>query len=755
MLKQRNSFRIFCICLAIFLGGFFIWPNISFASFQDVIINELMWMGSSEFGSTDEWLELKNLTNQDIDFSQTNFAIFKNDAIMLSINNGFLKANDYFLISRKDKDNSILNINPDLVASFTLNNTETNYKLYDSGNNLIDEIKAPLAGLNNETKVSMERNQEPDNGLLATDWHNAQTKINLDENSTALATPKSENSQTQQQPEIFPDQIFINEILPNPKDSDDAEFIELYNNNSFEVDLLNWQIGDSTTSRYIIKASDFADTKIKSKNYFLLPKSITNLTLNNDLDSVKIYQPNQNLLNQIDYQNCLEGQSYNKLSDNNWQWSTTLTPNSANIITTPTEIIDDQNNNPVEIKEEELTIPAGPYSKKIIITEFLPNPKGSDSELKGEFIEIKNVDSKNIDLYGWYIDDQKDGSTPYQIKNHLQLKPNQYYVFYKGETKLSLNNSNESARILLPDKKVLQEIKFTGTAKEAESYALKDNKWQWTTTLTPGKDNIIKQQNNETTKQDENTETPEQKNTETNVMTIKEVRGLKRYDTLKTTGIVIVPPKTISQTSFYIQDETAGIQIYFSKKDFPNLKLGDKIEVSGKLSEASNEKRILIASKDDFKILANNQNLKPAQIETGKVSEDLEGEFVITSGQLEKSVGGTFYINDGSKTLKVYIPTDSKIEKPKLKKGDWVTVQGIISETSSGYRLIPRFTSDIKAGKFSLNPSLGLTQIPKAGADSKIFLILSFAIILIYLSKVYAKSIRTKIKETSQEKRSR
>lgn len=739
MLKQKNNFRIFCVCLTIILGGFFIWPNINAnaSSFHDVIFNELMWMGSAS-DQYDEWLELRNLTNNEIDFSQNNYTILKNDSLTITISQNSLGANGYFLISRKNKENSILNINPDLITTFSLTNSETNYKLFDSQNNLIDEIKAPLAGLNADSKISMERNNEPDNGLLASDWHNAQTKMNLDENVNDLATPKSANSQVTEQPEIYPDQIFINEILPNPKDSDDTEFIELYNNNSFDVDLLNWQVSDSTTSRYTIKAADFADTKIKSKNYFLLPKSITSLTLNNDSDSVKLYQPNQNLLHQIDYQNCLEGQSYNKVN-NIWQWSTTLTPNSVNIITTISEENNEQNNNE-EVKEEELTIPAGPYSKKIIITEFLPNPKGSDTELKGEFIEIKNVDSKIIDLYGWYIDDQKDGSTPYQIKKHLQIKPNQYYVFYKGETKLSLNNSNEQIRILWPDKKVLQEIKFTGSAKEAQAYALKDNKWQWTTTLTPSKNNVITSASAKApADKQENTETQKQNNTEANLFTIKEVRGLKRYDAVKTSGIVIVPPKTISETSFYIQDETAGIQIYFSKKDFPDLKLGDKIEVSGKLSEASNEKRILIANKEDFKILSNNQSLSATQIETGKVTEDLEGKLVFTSGQIEKSLGGTFYINDGSKTLKVYIPTDSNIEKPKLKKGDWVTVQGIISETSSGYRLIPRFSSDIKAGKFSLTPSLGLTQIPKAGMPAYFIILFSLFNIVAYIILIIKK----------------
>ncbi len=740
--------KIIFIILFIILGGFFIWPNFQvFAnSYHDVVINELMWMGSAT-SSSDEWIELKNMTDQDIDFSVNNWTIYKNDVLMVTLNQGIIKANSYFLISKNDKENSIINIVPDLkVASFknSLNNSDVQYKLYDSlinlEENLIDIADdgtgAPLAGLNGAFKVSMERNSEPEDGSLASNWHNSQEQINLDSNSTDFATPKDQNSENMQTPTIFPDQIFINEILPNPKDSDDAEFIELYNNNSFDVDLTNWQIGDSTTSRYAIKTSDFADPKIKAKSYFLLPKSIINITLNNDSDSVKLYQPNQNLLDQIDYSECFEGQSYNKVSDNNWQWSETLTPNAVNIIS--------QSNSQVsEPKSPEaiIEIPKGPYFKKIIITEILPNPKGSDNEAKGEFIEIKNIGLKTVDLFAWYIDDQKDGSTPYQIKEHLKIKPQKYLVFYKGKTKLSLNNSNESVRILWPDKKVLQEIKFKESAKEGQSFSLKDNKWSWTSSITPGRDNIIKSASAKApADKQENKKTTKQENNETNLFKIKEVRGLKRYDSLKTSGIVIVPPKTISQTSFYIQDETSGIQVYFSKKDFPDLKLGDKIEVSGKLSEASNEKRILISSKEDIKIISNNQSLTATQIETGKVSEDLEGKLVLASGQIEKLAGSTLYINDGSGTLKIYIP-DSNIEKPKLKKGDWVTYQGIISETSSGYRLLPRFTSDIKSGKFSFTPAQGLTQIPKAGSNLNLFFSL-----LVFASSFLLFAIKKPIK---------
>lgn len=755
MLKNKKSAHFLCVALII-MGGFFICQNKSLAANQgDIIINELMWMGSSA-SSSDEWIELRNMTDDEIEIS--NWQITKrtssgNEILMLTIPaNTKIPKNGLFLISN-NSEKSDLAINPNLTTNLTLADLNLAIKLYGGTWNLDKEPidiagdgGKPLAGsyIKDQTWQSMERNDIPGDGADKDNWHTATSSINF-KTTIPLGTPGEPNSQIQPpQNPTYPDQIFINEILPNPADSEDNEFIELYNNNSFDVDLVNWQVGDNTTSRYTIKLSDFSSTIIPAKSYFILPRTITKIALNNEGDSVKLYQPDQNLVDQINYEKSFEGQSYNKIN-NTWQWSKTLTPNSLNIIS--------QNNNEVsepKSKETIQEIPPGPYSKKIIITEILPNPNGSDTDPKGEFIEIKNISKKTIDLYAWSIDDQDGGSKPCQIKTHLKIKPKKYYVFYRAETKLSLNNSNESARILWPDKKVSQEIKFTESAKEGQSYALKNKKWSWTTILTPGKKNQISQElkSNETKEPDSN-ETLKQENSQTKILSIKEVRGLQRYDSLKTAGIVTILPKTISELYFYIQDETAGIQIYFSKKDFPDLKIGDKIEVAGKLSEASGEKRILISSKENIKILASNQNLDSQTIKTGQASEDFEGKLVLVSGQVEKTAGSTIYLNDGSGTLKVYIPSSSNIEKPKFSKGEWYSFAGVISETSSGYRLLPRSTEDIKLGKNSFDPSVGLTQIPKAGTSSKIFLILSLLIISIYLIKTNAQNTRAKIKKTS------
>ncbi|MBU4360730.1 lamin tail domain-containing protein, partial [Patescibacteria group bacterium] len=175
----------------------------------DVIINELMWMGSS-ISTADEWIELKNTTSNQINFSETPWSIYKNDALMVIIDTGILEPNKYFLISNNDKDHSFsagesaLNITPDLIdSSISLDSSAVQYKLYntaDDSGDLIDTadngLGDPLAGEYNKSEgiyKSMSRKSPPGDGTQAESWCNAGTQTNWDAGATELGTPGAEN----------------------------------------------------------------------------------------------------------------------------------------------------------------------------------------------------------------------------------------------------------------------------------------------------------------------------------------------------------------------------------------------------------------------------------------------------------------------------------------------------------------------------------------------------------------------------------
>jgi len=174
------------------------------ASPGDVVINELMWMGSSG-DSDDEWLELRNTTGAEIDiggWQLTKWVSGDHEELMLTIPDGrTIPANGYFLISRLSEAVSAISVGPDLVdSSVVLRNDDLQIKLYrgdwTNSYNLIDTADdgdgSPLAGDNGSIKKSMERNADPDSG-----WHNcddsSSTGLYWDSGATEQGTPGALN----------------------------------------------------------------------------------------------------------------------------------------------------------------------------------------------------------------------------------------------------------------------------------------------------------------------------------------------------------------------------------------------------------------------------------------------------------------------------------------------------------------------------------------------------------------------------------
>ena len=129
---------------------------------------------------------------------------------------------------------------------------------------------------------------------------------------------------------VYPSEVIINEILPSPEGADEEnEWIEIYNQNNFEIDLAGWKIQDTEGKVTIYTISN--NTKIKAKNYLVLPRPLTKITLNNTSDGLKLSQPNNKVVDSVTFQKAPTGQSYNR-TDSGWMWSSTLTPGAANII---------------------------------------------------------------------------------------------------------------------------------------------------------------------------------------------------------------------------------------------------------------------------------------------------------------------------------------------------------------------------------------------------------------------------------------
>lgn len=148
----------------------------------DVVINEVMWMGST--GSTaDEWIELRNMTGNSVSLTGWKIQNAGTNGANADISlTGSIPANGFWLLGNFSTDHASSKISNSISEdqednSVSLDNTPgEQLTLRDGASVLIDQTPSGSwpAGENNtgqDTHKSMERNNVPGVGTVSTNWH--------------------------------------------------------------------------------------------------------------------------------------------------------------------------------------------------------------------------------------------------------------------------------------------------------------------------------------------------------------------------------------------------------------------------------------------------------------------------------------------------------------------------------------------------------------------------------------------------------
>jgi DNA/RNA endonuclease YhcR with UshA esterase domain len=124
--------------------------------------------------------------------------------------------------------------------------------------------------------------------------------------------------------------VVINEFMPDPDGSDDEEWIELYNRGGARVLLLDWRLDDSEggSRAYSVKDAVW----IEAGAYYVFERADTGLALNNNTDAVRLFAPDGQGVDTVEYEGAKEGLSYALGAAGQWAWSTAPTPGGANSI---------------------------------------------------------------------------------------------------------------------------------------------------------------------------------------------------------------------------------------------------------------------------------------------------------------------------------------------------------------------------------------------------------------------------------------
>jgi hypothetical protein len=109
---------------------------------------------------------------------------------------------------------------------------------------------------------------------------------------------------------------------------------------------------------------------------------------------------------------------------------------------------------------------------KIELSAFFPNPKGADTNK--EWIEIKNLETTQVNLSNYSLDDDEGGSKPYPLSG--TIAPNETLRFTSDKTQLVLGNTEDKIRLLF-NGQVIDEVLYS-TAKDDDVFTKIDSVWQ-------------------------------------------------------------------------------------------------------------------------------------------------------------------------------------------------------------------------------------------------------------------------------------
>ncbi len=339
----------------------------------------------------------------------------------------------------------------------------------------------------------------------------------------------------------------------------------------------------------------------------------------------------------------------------------------------------------------------GEGANKVIINELLPNPEGSDTPSagsgQGEWIELKNQGQIGVDLFNWKIKDSSS-SQPFKFSRNLWLESGEFYLLERAESKITLNNNYEILKLSNDLDELIDEVEYSA-ATEGESYARGQNgKWFWTTVITPGQENEIQVSESKASQVAGVKIVKGAANKAIIETTLEKVKELEVGDQVRIKGTVAVLPGVLGTQIFYITG-SGGLQIYNYKKDFPNLKIGDEVEITGELSLAYDELRLKTSVKDDIKIIEHKDEPVAIISSCEKLDEDSVGQLITLAGQITDRKSSTVYMDDGTDEAIIYVKAATGIDAKIFTEGVNATVTGIVGKTKTGVRLMPRSPDDI------------------------------------------------------------
>ncbi|MFA5954193.1 MAG: lamin tail domain-containing protein [Patescibacteria group bacterium] len=668
-----------------------------------------------------EWIELYNTRTTDVPIDGWTIEDGSGQATKLS---GIISANGFFIVSQPKGQ---------------LNNSGDAITLKATSGNIVDAIaygdwknnkdNAPSANDPNAVARSKDGlstgNDAVDFALTTTPTKGVSNTI-----GSPSATTPTETTATG---------LILNELFPNPLGSDEGEFVELLNTATKPIDVAGWELATADGQHYWIEQADFAATLLQPNTYFIIPKTISGLTMKNQGgDMVRLIAPGKTRASDTApySEDALENESYS-LTSNGWLWSKNPTPGASNsvvqkdkppvpILYVPREAalfeavvlsaedsfdperepltyawslgdgsnatgeivvytfphagvfpitltVSDDHDNQQKI-ERNIAIGtittstgrvAGAHASTtaVKINELLPNPNTNEDE----WIELYNDSMVDVSLAGWSIEDAS--SKRFTFSSNATMPAFSYLVIPKTQTHIALNNDKDTLTLSTPEGDEADTVSYAKSFSGSSLARNTDSGWQWTSDPTPGSEN-----------------------------TIEATANILTAGNLTVAGTVLAEPGTIGAHTLYLARIGASSGIEQLRVDLdPSIETsferGDEFQMSGTLRTVASEPRLQVTDEAAISLIGHDETSIVPISYTADATK--LGVLMSASGTVGKGNSNGFILElPQDETVRIIMPIGVTPKRPYA-IGSSLTVNGILSTTSAGFRLLVRDANDL------------------------------------------------------------
>ncbi|MFH1089522.1 MAG: lamin tail domain-containing protein [Candidatus Uhrbacteria bacterium] len=573
--------------------------------------------------------------------------------------------------------------------------------------------------------------------------------------------------------------LIINEFVSDPV-SGEKEWVEIINPYNNVIPLTGWKISESSGRTAVFSDGLLGYGQIAVAEF-------SSNVLNNSGDEIFLLAPNGDVIDSLTYGSAeipavSDPNSVARDLSGNFVLTETPTRGLGNVITggvaveveveasgelpfdsaqgseeatstsTQDELQQDDETTTGSTLETVTALETASAPPTVRLSELYPNTDGSDAT--DEFIELENYGSVAVNLSGLSLEDAAGNS--WTFPDQTIFEAGKFLAVTRTEYKFALNNSgSETVTLYTADQQLLDQIQYENAPKKF-TYSRDGDLWRWTDQLTPNEPNgfpqTVEPEDNGVVRQaSTNLDSQRTAATESPVrVSIAEARALAADAKIILTGIVSVAPNIFGKQIFYLTDNQSGIQIYKSDGDFPELTIGDRVELTGTTSLIRGEPRVKIGKDDGITVLENNISL--AVIETEVITEKEAGQLIKVAGMITEKSSTEFTIETASGLIQIKIKDGTEIVLTDFKPGTKITAVGIVGQSAEKFYLLPRSQTDLTIEKaeeiIPTVASVEPTGKQSAGqADQKRAIIIGSLVIAGLIAYAVQKRLRLKPKK--------